>query len=599
MAGLCRRCLAPVRAETGKYPKPGLISAGEVTARLDNAILEDRPKFSLVRILFHDDVRVWSQAGEDLRPKARKAQALLAIVGLAADGLVPRTRLANLLWSASEPSVRLARLRDLVHVLRISMGQAGADILDVTGDRIGFRSGRVHLEFGLAEDPSVPGDSPPQFLADLEGIDPALDQWLTGLRLDRRRMANGPDVPSVRDRKPGLRNNVGRCTLAVTAVAVAELGDPDLAASILGQLSHVLTRLRWFRTITRDGTGRMLHVGNQDLSAMADYALVCNIRSSSGIHELFVELIAFNQDPRVVWTSSFEMVREVARGQQVELAEKVAAQVDTELLMAEAARCTHAPVDDRDAYRLVLQAVPAIHQLERERFLGVGRLLEQAVEVDPDSAFAHSWLAYWYIFLVGQGWARSPGQVMAKAGRAADRAMVLDPRDARGFAVAGHVRAFIGKHLDEATALHGIALQLNPSLPLALHLSGMTSAYAGRLDEALSRIGRCQDLVEAGPDSFLFEGGLAIVYLLKHEHEKSAEIGRRVTERHPSFTSAYKSTISALGHLGEQVTARRLVNRLKHLEPHFTLRGFQSTAPYRRREDMAHFMRGLRLAGVT
>ena len=567
---------------------------------LNEATPDDQSQLRPVRILLDSDVHAWSQAGDDLCPKARKARALLAIIGLSPSGPVPRQRVASLLWSASEPSVRLARLRDLVHGLKLSMGRTGADILDVTDNRIGFRLGRVHLEFGLTEEAHVPGDPRPRFLVNLDGLDPALDQWLTSLRLDRRRLTTGSDVPDGQNKGLGVENTSSRCALVIPAIAVAGTGDPSLAASLLGQIGHVLTRLRWFRTITRDGRGQILRVGDRELSTVADYALVGTLRSSGNTHELFVELIASSHNLGVVWTGSFEMAREADRTQQGELADKLAAKVDTELLMAEAAhRGRRARADDEDAYRLVLRAIPAIHQLERERFLGVGHFLERAVDVDPDSAFAHSWLAYWYIFLVGQGWARNPGQVLAKAGRAADRAMVLDPRDARGFSVAGHVRAFIGKHLDEAAALHEIALQLNPSLPLAWHLSGMTSAYAGRLDEALSRIGRCLSFAEADAGGFFAEGALAIVHLLRHEHEKSAEIGRRVTQRHPNFTSAYKSTISALGHLGEKAAAQRLVERLKQLEPQFTLRGFQSTAPYRRREDMAHFLTGLRLAGVT
>ena len=107
----------------------------------------------------------------------------------------------------------------------------------------------------------------------------------------------------------------------------------------------------------------------------------------------------------------------------------VAARVDTELLLFEAAQQQRRPTRRHDnAYALVLQAAPAIFRLDRDPFIDAGHVLEQAVTVERDSALAYGWLAYWYVFFVGQGWATNRFQAMIEGGRAAERAMMLDPK---------------------------------------------------------------------------------------------------------------------------------------------------------------------------
>ena len=144
--------------------------------------------------------------------------------------------------------------------------------------------------------------------------------------------------------------------------------------------------------------------------------------------------------------------------------------------------------DDLTAQDLLLQALPAIYRLERDSFLRARRLLEMSLRADPGSSVAHGWLAYWDLLYVGQGWSDDPAASTAEAARLAERAVMLDPGDARALTLAGHVRGFLGKHPEEATALHERAIALNPNLALAWCFSGLAHSYLGRHEEALRRI---------------------------------------------------------------------------------------------------------------
>ena len=547
------------------------------------------------------DLQIQLADGGTLVPKARKARGLLAIVAMSETLAVPRQRIAATLWSNVERPSGLARLRDVLHDLRKQLLEERADFLDLQGETVLFKAGAVVINAMPSAGP-LASDPRAKFLTDLEGIDSAFDRWHAHIRAEGRRNQRPPEPanqPGQAAVVPGPRE--GRPSVVVTELDEAGMaGNARASQALTDELGAALSRLRWFATMTRGVRGQRLSIGSEDLPAIADYALVGTLQCEAAQCRLLVKLIDLRNFGAIEWASSFDQAQPYSLAVQETFANAVAAQLETELLFVEAKRQRQRPPGWReDAYALVLQATPAIHRLERDAFVDAGHLLERAMLLDRESALAHSWMAQWHVFFVGQGWATNPFQSMAQAARAADRAMMLDPKDARAVTVSGHVKAFLTRRLGEAAALHELALQLNPALVLAWHFSGMTHAYAGRLDDALHCILRCRQLAPNAPQAFYPEGELGIVHLLRRDHENAVTVGRRVTERHPNFSSAFKSYLSALGHLGQKAEAASVLQRLLALEPHFSLRRFHATAPYQRKEDLDHFIAGLRLAGVS
>lgn len=407
--------------------------------------------------------------------------------------------------------------------------------------------------------------------------------------------------PPARPPDPGIRvavlplRNVGAQTDTALSVVLAEEITTALARfrhiSVLSDLS--LSRL--------DPEGRRTDLETRPHEA--GFVLDGTVQKSRDRVRVLVRLIDLHASGEAIWAQRFDHDVQDLLSLQDEISGQVAAQVDTALLMrggrhGGAIAQAESAGADATADDLVLQAVPAIYRLERDSFLKAGDLLTRAVAREPGNAAAHAWLACWHFFLLGQGWAESPPRAMQSAGIAAERAVALDPTDARALTIAGHVRAFLGGRLEEAHALHARALAANPNLPLAWVLSGLTQSYRGEHDDALRLVRQAIKLSPLDPHSFFFDMALMIAHLMKRDFRTVVRIGRRAIELNPWCSSTLKAQIAALGHLGLSPEIEEARARLVQIEPHFTVQRALATMRHVKPEDRQVYETGLRLAGI-
>jgi DNA-binding SARP family transcriptional activator/TolB-like protein len=378
--------------------------------------------------------------------------------------------------------------------------------------------------------------------------------------------------------------------------------DAHLAPGLTEEITTALARFRWMFVIASNSLARFA-AENRDETAIRrtfgiDFLLDGSIQRVRSRIRITVRLLDLRAGNQVVWARRFDRQSNDLLSLQDEIASEVVAQIDPEILLIEARRSASHPPVDATAYDLMLRSIPLMGRLEREAFRQAGEYLARAIELEPDYAGAHAWYAYWQTFLVGQDWADDPAAAMAEAGQHAERAVSLDPYDARALTIAGHVRAFLHRRLHEALALHERALLLNPNLAMAWALSAIAYAYLGDLEEAERRNNRYKKLSPLDPHAFFFDAFFILIHLMKRDYESAVAVARAVTEMNPSFSATYKPYLAALGHLGRSREAAVVRRRLLAIEPDFSVERFIATSPLERESDRDHYAQGLRLAGV-
>jgi DNA-binding SARP family transcriptional activator/TolB-like protein len=409
-------------------------------------------------------------------------------------------------------------------------------------------------------------------------------------------------MPAPRKREtPAVR---GGAHVGVMPFRLIGMSDEDahLAPGLADEITNALSRFRWMFIVSSNSLGRFA-AENRDEAAIRrefglDFLLDGSVQRAGNKIRISLRLLDLRANNQIVWARRFDREANDLLSLQDEVAAEVVAQIDPEILLIEAKRSTSRGSVDATAYDLMLRSLPLMGQLEHEAFMQAGEYLTSAIALEPDYAAAYAWYAYWHMFLVGQDWADNPQAMMERAGELAERAIVLDPFDARGLSISGHVRAFLHRRLREAMVLHDRALSLNPNLAMAWALSAVTYFYAGDLEEAERRNNRYKQLSPLDPHAFFFDTFFTMIHLAKRDYEKAAEVGQRVSQLSPTFSAGYKPYLAALGHLRRDQEATTIRRRLLQLEPDFTIERFLKGTPMERENDKLHYAEGLRLAGI-
>jgi DNA-binding SARP family transcriptional activator len=383
--------------------------------------------------------------------------------------------------------------------------------------------------------------------------------------------------------------------LRVGVVPLQTGGSPQaegLGFSLSREIAAGLARFRWFDVIaastpTADGAA----VARKPLH----YTVEGDVLADGDRRRISVRLLDVSDDPRVVWSDHFELSSSALDQLNDFVVAPVVARIDPVIRFIEGQQ----PRPQRSgATGFVLQAIPLMYSMHREKFQKAGELIAQAIEMDPLNAKAAAWGAYWQVWNAGQGWSSDVQGAFATAQELAVRAIKLDPDNAEAMGIYAHICAFLDKDFDSALHYFDRALRLNPNLAFIWALSAPTFCYIGEPEEALKRLSRYRDLTPFDPYFGYWEVLYTIAYTFNGDYEKAVSVGRRNVAANPELSNAYKPLIAALGHLRRPDEAEPYVEKLLALEPGFTAQSFGQAYPFRKPEDRERYLEGLVLAGI-
>jgi DNA-binding SARP family transcriptional activator/TolB-like protein/Tfp pilus assembly protein PilF len=388
-----------------------------------------------------------------------------------------------------------------------------------------------------------------------------------------------------------------RLRIGVIPFQVTGEENTQLAFSLSQEIASALARFRWFDVVSALTPQPQLAQWDEAFLRAKGwhYAVEGNLISGADKISISIRLLDIGQDIRPVWSDRFEVASHMLDQLYDRVVAPVVARIDPVILFIEGQEA----VQRRSgATGLVLQALPLLLLLKRDRFEKAGDLLDQALREDPKNAKAAAWKALWHVIHIGQGWAPEPAEDRQKAQELAFRAVKNDPESAEAHAVCGHICAFLEKDLDSAVHYFDVASRLNPNIAFIWAMSAATYCYLGQPDVALKNLARYKHLASLDPTAHFWDSVFTTAYNLKGDFEQAYRHGRRFVRENPDFSNGYKPLIAALGHLGQREEAAPYVQKLLQLEPHFTVARFIGSYPLARQEDRENYARGLELAGV-
>lgn len=374
-----------------------------------------------------------------------------------------------------------------------------------------------------------------------------------------------------------------------------------IALGMAEEISAALSRFRTPRLIAPatfwDGSGPAVDALGRCRAYRLDYIVDGTIQVIGDEARVTVTLLDVVLDFEVIWNGRFHGSMDDLFALQDKIAAETVAQIDPELFERGLAMAPPGKTPVANAHHLVLTAIQGIFRLDRTRFLRAREHLSEAIALDTCYAAAHAWMAYWSLIAVGTGAVTDPGQVIRLAGVAADRAVQLDPMDARALAVAGHVQGYLLHDVPSALKMHARAIELNPNLPIVWTLSGSSKVYNGEHRTAIRHATTAQQLSPRDPHIFLAEQVMMLAHFMLRELDRAELIGEVVLEKHPHHTSALNFMLAIQGHLGRHEQCAESLQRLRALDPDVSITRIVGRSPLRP-EDLAYYAEGLRRANV-
>lgn len=319
------------------------------------------------------------------------------------------------------------------------------------------------------------------------------------------------------------------------------------------------------------------------------YLLAGSLRRSGKRVRISVELIDVETEA-ALWSDTFDTDIDNLFDLQDEIAGSVAARLAVQIDFAERRQEAYHP-RDMLAYGLVLRGQHLVALYTKESNAHARRLFEEAAEIAPEYGRVYSSLSRTHNLDWRYSWSVSPEKSLDSAVTLAQRAVELDPLDARGFSELGFASLYKKRH-DRALAEYSRALSLNPNDADIIAEYADALVYAGKPEESVELLQRAMRLNPYYPDWYLWY--LADAYCTMRRH---ADVVATIQQmQNPD--EGRRMLAASYAYLGQMDEARTEAETVLRLHPGFTIGRWRHRPPYRDPAVLEYFCEGLRLAGL-
>jgi adenylate cyclase len=381
-------------------------------------------------------------------------------------------------------------------------------------------------------------------------------------------------------------------------------GDADadyLADGMAEDLITTLAMWRQFPVIARNSTftykGRAVDpvVAGEELGA--EYLVVGSLRRVDERVRISAQLLDAETGLHI-WADRWNTTLDDAFETGDEIAQAISVALRPELLKSMSERAMRQSPADLTAWDYALRGLWHLRRPTRDDGEQAVSLLTRAVQLDPDSGFAHAHLAHAHYRMLQHHWTVNREADLRALVEHAERAVACDPMDANGYLFRSLACSVQGRR-DDALANLRRAVELNPSLPVARSLLGQFLGIAGRTEEGLRELDTAIRLSPRDPQLWTFHAGKQVVLFNARRYEESRAASERALEIDPesAAATAYSNIAATSALLGDLPRARAALAETLRAWPNMsivTLRTLFASIPHGPVEE---FFRALRLAG--
>ena len=375
-------------------------------------------------------------------------------------------------------------------------------------------------------------------------------------------------------------------------------GDQEQEFFTDGLTEDIITELSRFHdllVISRNSSfrykGKAIDVRRAAAELDVGYLVEGSVRKAGNRVRVTVQLIDTQSDKQI-WADRYDRQLEDIFAIQDEMTTAIVAILPGRIEAATRERALQKRTENMVAYECVLAGKRLHHRSTREDNEEARRMLDRAIELDPQYAHAYAWKAC----ALGQAWANGylphPDEGLREVAEEATKALRLDDNDSdvhRIFAALAVMRS----DLDRAIYHQERALRLNPNDDLIVVQQGEVLTWLGKAEEGINWIQRAMRLNPYHPERFWSHLGRA--RFVGRMYEGAVQALKRIT----ALDIQQSALLAACyARLGEKAEADRLVAEILRNEPEFTVAAAMLKTHYKDASDADHHRESLVMAGL-
>jgi TolB-like protein len=276
----------------------------------------------------------------------------------------------------------------------------------------------------------------------------------------------------------------------------------------------------------------------------------------------------------------------------------VVATIVPQLQLAEIERQARKPIENLNAYDLLLRALQRQYEFTDEGNHAALDYLKKACALDPSYAAAMALAAHCYTERRFVGWSQDIAAEQGEGLRLAARAVELSRDDSDVLWMAAWTYWILAQDARVAREFAARSIELNANCAAALALAGWIEVTDNRSEKAFELIGLAHRLNPRDPRDWFTLTAMAAACLAARRFEEAVVWARRSLVRNPRFSSTMRILSSSLASLGQTAEAAELLLRVYEIEPNLTLATLRSRMTYMHPRVWETFSSGLRLAGL-
>jgi len=233
-----------------------------------------------------------------------------------------------------------------------------------------------------------------------------------------------------------------------------------------------------------------------------------------------------------LWAKTFEGNSNDVLSLQGQLAQAIASEINVQLTPGEQTRLATAQTVNADGHDAYLKGRYFFNRPSDENLRKAIEQFEEAVRLNPTFAPAWSGLSDAYLWAGYNEGFITASAAKPKARAAAEQALELDPNSAEAHTSLAVFKLFYEYDWKGMEAEFRMAIALNPNYAFAHDQFALGLAFIGRLDESIAESRRAEALDPLNPQ-VLVDANMA--FINRRDFESAKALARRAEELDPSY----------------------------------------------------------------